>query len=535
MNTYKILGLALLMGAGAHAQTMQEAIQKTENERFAAAAGDFKNLIVAEPTNGCNYFYYGENFFDKHELDSANMQWVKGAAAEPGNALNYVGLGKTLWYKGDKAGAKVQFDKALTMTKNKNAEVNRRIAEAYINAPEKNLDEAIRLLEIAIKLDGKNEENHLLMGDALLEKTPENGGPAIKSYNKALELNPKSPRGIVRTAKLYQRAQNFKLANEKYEEAQRIDPTYAPAYRENAELNMRFNQSARAIENWKKYLELNNSDEARYRYASSLFLNKQYCEVIPELEGLQQRGFNNFFVQRMSAYSYVECNTDPQAASKGLLASDRFFKMVSPDSIIALDYKYRGLLYSKSGNDSLAVLELERASTVDENTARDLSGDIGRLYMKMKKYDGAIAAYEKKMNGTSGNLSAQEQFELGRAYYFGPQNYVLADSAFSRLAVLSPTYAPAYLWRARANYKQDPKNEKWAAKMYYEKYLELIKPEDRALPANKSMVMEAAKYLGDYYVNSTGKDALKAKEYWTIVRDIDPADKQAKTFFASGK
>lgn len=535
MNTYKILGLALLMGTGAQAQTMKDAIQKTENERFAAAAGDFKNLIAAEPTNGCNYFYYGENFFGKDEIDSANMQWTKGVAAEPGNALNYVGLGKALWYKGDKAGAKVQFDKAMTMTKNKNAEVHRRIAEVYINAKEKNLDEAIRLLEVAIKLDSKNEENHLLMGDALLEKTPENGGPAIKSYNKALELNPTSPRGIVRTAKLYQRAQNFKLANEKYEEAQRIDPTYAPAYRENAELNMRFNQSAKAIENWKKYLELNNSTEARYRYASSLFLNKQYCEVIPELEDLQKKGFNNFFVQRMTAYSFVECNQDPEAATKGLLASDRFFKMVPADSVIALDYKYRGLLYSKSGNDSLAVLELERASAVDANNARELSGDIGRLYMKMKKYNGAIAAYEKKMDGKPGNLSAQEEFELGRAYYFGPQNFVLADSAFSRLTVLSPTYAPGFLWRARSNYKLDPKNEKWAAKVYYEQYLTLIKPEERALANNKSMVMEAAKYLGDYYVNSTSKDAVKAKEYWTIVRDLDPNDKQAKTFFASGK
>jgi hypothetical protein len=49
------------------------------------------------------------------------------------------------------------------------------------------------------------------------------------------------------------------------------------------------------------------------------------------------------------------------------------------------------------------------------------------------------------------------------------------------------------------------------------------------------MVMESAKYMGDYYVSSTAKDLAKAKEAWSIVRDLDPADKQAKAFFDEHK
>ena len=75
---------------------------------------------------------------------------------------------------------------------------------------------------------------------------------------------------------MYQRAKNFELADQKYKEAQAIDPTYAPAYRENAELFMMFKQSEKAIANWKKYLELNNSTEARFRYATAMFVGKQY-------------------------------------------------------------------------------------------------------------------------------------------------------------------------------------------------------------------------------------------------------------------
>ena len=64
--------------------------------------------------------------------------------------------------------------------------------------------------------------------------------------------------------------------------------------------------------------------------------------------------------------------------------------------------------------------------------------------------------------------------------------------------------------------------------------MELITPEEAAAPANKASLMEASKYLGDYYVNSKeGKDHAKAKIYWEKVRTLDPADKQAAAFFAS--
>lgn len=524
----KLIAFALLLSSISFGQTLKDARYKTENERFTEAAADFRAILAIEP-NGCNYFYYGENYYERGEVDSAIVIWNKGLQADPNTALSYVGAGKALWVKGDTDGGKAQFTKALTMTKNKNAEVMREIAETYIESDKKSLDEAIALLQIAIKLEPKNEDGHLLMGDALLEKTPENGSPAIKSYNEVLKINPKSPRGIVRVAKLYQRAQNYEEADKYYQQAKAVDATYAPAYRENAELYMMFKQAPKAIENWKKYLELNNSNDARYRFVTALYIGKQYCEVIPETELLQNKGFDNFYMERMLAYSYYECADAAEGATKGLAAMDKFFSMVPADKIIYKDYKYKGLLLSKAGKDSLAIIELERASSLDQDAARELAGDIGKLYMKMKKYDKVIESYEFK-RGTIA-LTATEQFELGRAYFFGPKDYVLADTAFSRLIALSPKFAPGYYWKARTLYQVDPKNEKWLAQPNYEKVVELVKPEERTKGSNKVMIMEACKYLGDYYVNSPAKDIAKAKTYWTIVSELDPADKQAAAFF----
>lgn len=533
MKMNKIVAAFCLFSTISFGQNLQNAIRNTDNERFSEAEKEFKALIAKEPTAATNYFYLGENFFAKEELDSAIVYWTKAAEKDAVSAMGLVASGKANWFKKNNAMAKEQFTKALTMTKNKNGEVMRNIAKTYISGETKNLDEAITLLEAAIKLEPKNEDNLLLMGDAQFEKTPDNGSNAIKYYNKVLDINPSSPRGIVRVGKLYQRAQNYELANEKYQEAQKIDPTYAPAYRENAELNLKFNQAKKAQENWRKYLELNNSTEARYRYATAMFVGKQYCEVIPEIESLQTTGFNNFYMERMLAYSYAECTTDKDASVKGLAASDKFFAMVPSEKIIFMDYKYKGLLLANGGKDSLAIIELEKASALNETAKKELAGQIGKMYMKAKKYDQVIVNYEYKRSVSK--LNAVENFELGRAYYFGPKNYALADSAFCRVVDIDSTYAPAHFWTARSRFQFDLKNEKWLAQPHYQKVIDLVKPEDRTKGPNKSMTIEAAKYLGDYYLNSTAKDLAKAKEMWTIVQTIDPADPQAKAFFTKNK
>ncbi len=284
MKKITLISASFILASSTFAQTLQDAITKTDNERYAAAASDFRALIAKEANKGDNYFYYGENFFKKGDLDSANMYYQKGAELNATYPLNYVGLGKVLWYKGNTADAKTQFFKASELGLKKNTEVMRKTAETYIEAENKSLDEAMALLNAAIKIEPKNAENYLLMGDALLEKNPTEGGPAIKQYDKFSELNPKSPKGILRAGKLYQRGRNYQLALDLYKKAQDLDPTYAPAYREKAELYNLAGQKANAVESYKKYLELNNSDEARIRYAGFLVINKQYAEAITESE-----------------------------------------------------------------------------------------------------------------------------------------------------------------------------------------------------------------------------------------------------------
>jgi len=529
MKKLGFLALCAVSFTTLKAQTLQDAIRKTDNEQYAEALKDFKNLLVKEPANGANYFYFGDYYYEKEELDSAKILWSKGAQADVVNPLSAVAKGRVLWLSADQVGAKAEFQKALDATKKdklKRAEVIRGIAELYIESENKNLDEAILLLTEAIAKDPKNEENYLLMGDAQSEKNQQNSSEAIKSYKMATTVNPKSARGIVRIAVIYRRAQNPEEANVKFKEAQTLDPNFAPSYREQAEMYMKFEKPAKAIECWKQYLKLNNSTEARYRYATALFKGKQYCEAITEIDAVNEAGFRSFYTERMLGYSYAECNTDAQAGQKGLAAMDRFFATAPASKVIYLDYKTRGALLSKSGSDSLALLEYERASAVSEIAAKELAGDMAKIYSKNKKYEQAIAAYTLKASNTK--LNIQEEYDLGKCYYVGPKNYALADTSFARVTRLSSAYAPGYLWRARANLGLDPGNKNWAAQPHYTKFIDLIKPEERGTAANKAPYVEACKYLAAYHKTVT-KDLVKTKSFYQLIIEVDPKDTEAKT------
>ncbi|MCD6068805.1 MAG: hypothetical protein K0S33_3631 [Bacteroidetes bacterium] len=544
MNKFVLASVAIVgINFGIGAQTLQDAIKKTDNERYEAADADFKALIAKEPARGDYYYYYGENFFQNDNPDSALIMFQKGTEVNAMYPPNFVGIGKVYLFNGKESEANTNIFKAKTLADDKTNKAHKaltymKIAEAYTKAPMyKNLPEAIKLLTEATKLESKNPEVYILMGDALLEQNPTEGGAPIKQYDKAFELDKKSVKAILRKGKLYERGRNYTEALKYYKDAEAVDATFAPAYREKGEIYMKAARFTEAIEAYKKYLELNDSPKARVRYIYALFQAKQYQNAVTEIDQLLQKEPNNPsapYMYRILGYSYYELTdkTDKEAYKKGADAIIKFFNNTEGKNFkyIPDDYKYKGLLLSKTAQDSLGVIELEKAINLDPVANCELWGDIGKIWVKLKRYDKAIAAYDNKSKCTKG-LTGQDQYDLGRAYFYGPKDFVKADTAFSKLTQASPNYAIGYFWRAKANVQQDPKNDKWLAKPYYEKGLELVKPEERSTASYKANVIEASEYLGYYYL--VKKDNAKAKEYFNMIKELDPNNQKAKDFFKS--
>jgi hypothetical protein len=101
---------------------------------------------------------------------------------------------------------------------------------------------------------------------------------------------------------------------------------------------------------------------------------------------------------------------DKDAYKKGASAMFAFFEKTKDKNFKYLpnDFKYNGLLLSKSGQDSLGVIEIERAITLDSVINCELWGDIGKVWVKAKRYQKAIVSFNNKSRCTKG-LTGQDQ------------------------------------------------------------------------------------------------------------------------------
>jgi tetratricopeptide (TPR) repeat protein len=517
MRLIKVLpAAAILFAASAHAQTLKDAIKLTENEQYDKASGIYKKLITSDPSNGDNYFYYGDNYYRNDMPDSAAILFKKGSEMNATNPLNYIGTGKIQWDRNDQTGAKASFYKATTLANNKNAVVFVKIAEGYINATSKNLDEAFKLLNQAMKIDPKNVDAQLLMGDAYLEKN--DGSNAVKYYNKAIELDKSSAKGYVRIGKLWVRAKNYKEALASFAKAMEMEPNFAPAYRERAELYFKSGKYSEAVADYEKYLQLNPELSARIRYAQFLFLAKQYTKSIDEIKNVQKIDSSNVALYRIMGYNMYETKD----FAGGMRYMNTFFDKATKkgSKILPSDYEYLGKLQAESGQDSIGVLTMTKAIEMD--TARcDLYGDIGEILMKKKKYKDAAMYIEKKV-ACGKDVNINDYNRLGKAYYL-TKEYVKADSAFVQVVKMQPTLPIGYFWRARTNASLDPDSKQGLAKPYYEQYITIAQKD---IEKNKKDLVEAYGYLGFYYLQ--GKDYNCSKSAWLKVKELDPNNDKAK-------
>jgi len=520
----KILALGLLFNTTiSFSQSLADAIRLTTNEQYDKAEAAFKTLLQSQPNNGEYLFYLGENYFKNDQLDKASESYQKAIELNATNPFGYVGLGKMQWYNNKLTEAKATFYKATALAAGKNATVLMKIAEVYTQADEKNFTEALTLLNQAAKLEPKNPEVYIYIGDVYLEQNM--GTDAITNYEKAGSLDPKSVRAILRQGQVWNRARNYDAALKKYKEASLIDSSFAPAYREKAEIYYRAAKYNDAVAQYKRYLEINNECGALGRYAAFLNIAKMYKESIEAATKAMECDPNNIYLYRYKGRSEYETAD----YVNGLKSMNTFLEKAATNTtikVIADDYEYRAKLYLKTNQDSLAIIDFKKAQELKPDKT-DFYTDMANAYVKSKKYNEAIELYKVKMSKTK--PSTADYFGLGRAY-LSAQDFVNADSAFAKVTTMQPEYALGYLYRAKASSNIDSQNEKWLAQPYYETYITKVKPEDRE--KNKANLVEAYTYMGVYYTKSK-KDICTAKAQYLKALELDPKNTSFDVFLKS--
>jgi len=492
---YFLFLVATLAGcAKLSAQTLKDAIRLTENEQFDMATVQFQNLVMGMPSNGTYFYFFGENYLLADNPDSAKVIFNLGLKAEPANVLNEIGLAKIELDNGNggaETGTKM-IEAALAKAGPKNAQAMIEAADAFVHYKTKNLDKATQILDKAYPLDPKNPEIQILYGDISSERN--NGSAAAEYYNRALELDKTSVRAIVAKGKLYKRSTNFEGAAEDFMRAIQIDGNFAPAHRELGESYIKLGKLEKAKEEYRKYLELSrNNCAARIRYASFLYLSKDYAGAITEISSLKQNcDSNNVTLLRVSSYCYYET----KECVKGIEAVEKLFKILPESKRIINDYEYYGKLMVCANRDSLGVIALRKAYEMDK-TRLDLLVEIGNSFIKVKKYDDAAVAFREKVNAGR-DVKSLDYFKLGQSYFFGGK-FQEADTVFNKLTDIQPKWPSGFLWNAKNKTRIDSSSEAGLAKPMYEKYIELALADSANIKKYVEGLKEAYSYLASYY------------------------------------
>jgi tetratricopeptide (TPR) repeat protein len=504
---------------------VRKAFRLIDIEQPSKGLSALEQLANSNASNSSFQYYLGLAQLRTGALNKALASFEKGISINEKDGLNYAGKGHVRLLEKNPTDAKAQFDKALSVSRSKDANVLEAVAEAYLTDTKYLLD-AISLLNKAKGINSTDFEVHMLLGDALIKQNTQQGGDAVSSYERAAKADPKSGKPHYKIGKIYQQARASDIALASFEKAIAIDPEYAPAYKELGQTAYKNKEAEKAVKNYEKYLAITETPgDAKYQYAFFLFLAKQYEKANAIFKEVTSNPNVSPLALRYYAYSLVEqAKTEGEGGPKTVEARrifEQYFQKAKPEELEGADYAYFGDLLLKTGEDSLAIQNFELAFEMD-STQTQAGEAAAEAYFKAKKYDKAIESYSKLINSRKTPLMA-EVFNLGRSYFYN-LDFVRADSVFTLVAEKTPNMTVGYLWAAKARRQIDSTGVQGLANPMFESVIE--KGSSNPEKYKKDLI-EAYEYMGSYYVNIK-PDIAKAKDYFQKILELDPAHAQAK-------
>lgn len=512
------------------AQSLAEAEQALSRENYARVLTLTQQILSAKPKELYAYYLQGAAYLGQYRqteeddtrrpllLSQARETFTQALSKNPKYALAHVGLAEVELLGKNPEAAKTALAKA--------EEYGATEAKALIEAArvytlmggKLGIDKATLLLSKAKAKDPSNPAILRGLGDLWLQQGVLE--LAIDNYQQAVSLEPNNPENSYKLGLAYTKAKSYREAGEAFRKAVEIDATFAPAYRELGEIYYLVQKYQQAKENYQKYVMLKPELPARVRYATFLYLSKDYKAAIQEIRSVLRDTFS-LTLQRLLGYSLIEDNQ----YEEGLSELAKYFDRQKPEKVIAKDYAFYAKALDKSGKDSLAVLYYQKAIEKDASLAGELYPEMANALNSLGRYREAAEALEKAIEK---NPTLNHYYALGRIYYKLGQTekdttyYAKAIRAFEYVRDKKPDLIPVYTELGRCTAMLDPESTEGRAKPHYEKVIELASTE----PAKyRNDLIEAYSYLGYYYYSKENFE--KSYEAYTKLKELDPQNPQA--------
>src|SRR5580704_5188203 len=369
----RTLSISLLLaftfvGGTVKAQTLEEGKRFLYYERFASAQAAFEKALNANPNNIDAVYWLGQTMIhrrDTRDTAGAKALYQKMLATNGNAPLLLVGMGHIELLYGNKTDSRQRFETAISLTKEKDINILNAVAYANIDAKDGDPNYAIQKLNIATQIKRFNDpETYVLMGDAYRKLF--DGGNAIQSYQKALDLNPKLAEAEMKEGIIYLTQNNREYFLPKFESAVTMDPAYAPAYQQ-LFLYWYLRDVNKAADYLNKYAA--NSDQGadlEYMKAGMLYVSGKVAESRTRAQQLIGQYGANVSPRMYKLVAFASDSLGDYTAAREAMTN--FLAKADSTIILATDYEEFAKIYGKlsdSATRSMAFQYYAKAIMVD--------------------------------------------------------------------------------------------------------------------------------------------------------------------------
>jgi len=513
------------------AQTLEQGKQFLYYERFQSAQTAFEKTLNANPNNIEAVYWLGQTMIhrrDTRDTAGARALYSKMLAANGNAPLLLAGMGHVELLYGNKTDSRQRFETAISLTKEKDINVLNAVAYANVDAKAGDPNYAIQKLTIATQIKRFNDpQTYVIMGDAYRRLF--DGGNAVTSYQKALDLNPKLAEAQMKIGIIYLTQNNREFFLPAFESAVTLDPAYAPAY-EQLFLYWYLRDVNKASGYLDKYAA--NSDQGpdlEYMKAGMMYVSGKVAESRTRAQELIGQYGANVNPRMYKLVAFASDSLGDYTAAREAMAS--FFAKADSTIYLATDYEEYARIYGRlqdSATRSMAFQYYIKAIAADSMEAdkRKFASEGLDLAKLLHNKQGAAlisgAVYTSIKTPTNTDL-----YNYGQANY-SAGNYKTADSIFCGVYESRyPTEIFGYLWCARSRQAEDDSlMSQGLAVGPYEKLAQFARSSPDSVKYKNSIV-GAYFYLASYY-NDVKKDKQKAIYYMKQVLEVDPTNEPAR-------
>lgn len=521
-----LLVTVVITGNMLNAQSVDEGRKFLYYERYRSAKETFEKILAANPNDIDAVYWLGQTLLDMKDSTGAQALYQKALASNGNAPLLLVGMGQILLMQGKTNEARQQFETAINLTKGKNVDVLNAIGLANVKAKQGDAAYAIEKLNLATQTRKFRDANtYLIMGQAYRKLI--DGGNAVTSYNKALEIDPKLAAAKNGIGKIYETQKNPEYFLKAYEEATQLDPAYAPAY-----YNLFYYYWYRDINKAEGYLakyaaNTDQGPELEYAKADNIYAKGDFAGAKARAEQLITQ-FGDKVSPRMYRMIAFTADTlgDANAAKEAMTT---FLAKADTADVLPTDYEELAKINSKiPGMEQEVFTNYQLA--IDKDTSVENKVKMIQNAANLAKTTGNRAAEAEWLGKAYAMIkdpSARDLYNFGYANYQSG-NYAKADSLFCNDYISKyPDQIYGYLWCARSKQALDTTMEKGLAVEAYKtlavKAIELDTTPTKQL---KPYAVNSNFFLVSYF-NDIAKQKDSAIYYVDEVLKIDPTNENA--------